>query len=285
MTAADAVPVDTSNVEQLEAWDGDEGAYWAAHADYFDRSAAPYHERLMATAAITETDRVLDIGCGTGQTTRDAARATVRGSALGVDLSSRMLHYGRCRADAEDLRNISFEQLDAQIHAFDKESFDVAISQSAVMFFGDLVAGLRNIARALRPTGRLALSTWQPLTENEWVRAISGALAAGRTLPVPPPNARGPFALSDPDRIREVLTTAGFSDIEIVGTRAGMWFGTDATDAYEFVLGLMAWMLEGVDGSDRARALDGLRATMTAHETTDGVIFGSAAWTTRATRL
>jgi SAM-dependent methyltransferase len=283
VAATNAVHVDSSNEEQRQAWDGDDGAYWADHADYFDRSAIPFHRRLMAAAAITETDRVLDFGCGTGQTTRDAAVAAKRGSALGVDLSSRMLEYARRLAVDEGIENVRFEQADAQIHPFEPGFFDVAISRSGAMFFGDLVAAFTNIGRALRPDGRLVITTWQPLSENEWVQEITDALGVGRELPAPPPDARGPFALSDPDRVRGVLASAGFTDIELDGMRPGMWFGNDGEDAYEFVLGLMGWMLDGLDDAGRSRALDGLRASTTAHETSDGVIYQSAAWTIQAT--
>jgi SAM-dependent methyltransferase len=284
VAAIRAVHVDSSNEEQLQAWDGDEGAYWVDHADYFDRSAIPFHQRLMAAAAISEADRVLDVGCGTGQTTRDAARAAKTGSALGVDLSSRMIDYARRRAVDEDIENVRFEQADAQIYPFEPETFDVAISRSSAMFFGDLVAAFTNIGRALRPNGHLVITTWQPLAENEWVQEITGALAAGRELPAPPPDARGPFALSDPDRVRAVLTSAGFTDIEIDGMRPGMWFGNDRNDAFDFVLGLMGWMLDGLDDAGRSSALYALRETTTAHDTSAGVIYQSAAWTIQATR-
>ncbi len=284
MTATTAGPVvDSSNAGQLRAWDGDEGQYWAEHAEYFDRSVAPYHERLLAVAAIGEGDRVLDVGCGSGQTTRDAARSAPAGSAHGVDLSSRMLDYAARRAIEEDVNNVTFAQVDAQIHPFDPGSYDVAISRTAAMFFGDHAAAFANIGRALRSAGRLVLVTWQPLAGNEWISAISGALAGGRDLPGPPPGA-GPFALSEPDRVRALLTSAGFADVELEGTAAGMWFGNDADDAHRFVLGLMAWMLEGLDDAGRARAIDALHATMAAHETPDGVLFDSAAWITSATR-
>ena len=284
MNDTSAVLVDPANRDQVQAWDGDEGAYWADHADYFDRSVAAYHQRLLAAAAIGRTERVLDIGCGTGQTTRDAARAAPRGSALGVDLSARMLEVARRQAAVEGLANVEFEQADAQIHPFPTEGFEVAISRTGAMFFGDLTAAFTNISRALGPGGRLVLLAWQWLSANEWIREISGALAAGRDLPAPPPDAPGPFALSDPDRVRTVITTAGFTDIDLEGTEAGMWFGTDADDAHGFVLGQTGWMLQGLDDTGRARAVDGLRATMAAHETDDGVVFGSAAWTISATR-
>jgi SAM-dependent methyltransferase len=284
MNSTTIVSVATTNAEQLRAWDGDEGAYWAEHADRFDRAVTPHHHHLLAAAAITGAERVLDIGCGTGLTTRDAARAATDGTAVGVDLSSRMLEHARRRAAAEGLSNASFLHADAQIHPFETASFDLAISQTGASFFGDLDAAFTNIARAVRPGGRLALLTWRTLPENEWIREISGALAAGRDLPTPPPQAPGPFALGDPDRVRTVLGGAGFTDIELGAVDVPMWFGTDAADAHQFLLGLLGWMLEGADETTRVDALEGLRATLQDHTTTDGVTFGSAAWVITATR-
>jgi SAM-dependent methyltransferase len=281
--ATSAVPVDASNAAQLEAWDGDEGTYWAAHAETFDRSAIPHHRRLLRAAAIGDRERVLDIGCGTGRTTLQAARAATRGSALGVDLSSPMLDRARRRAADEGIDNATFEQADAQIHPFERAAFDVAISNTGATFFGHLEAGFTNVGRALRPGGRLAVLTWQSVAQNEWVREFTGALAAGRDLAGPPPDAPSPFALSDPDRVHHMLTEAGFTGIELEGADEAMWFGADAEDAYRFVLGLLGWMLEGLDDDRRARALDALRSTMVAHETGDGVTFDSAVWVIRAT--
>src|SRR5690349_20152229 len=129
-----SIQVDASNEGQLATWDGDEGAYWAEHADRFDRSIAGYHEAFKAAAAITSTDDVLDVGCGTGETTRDAARRAERGSALGVDLSSAMLDVARRRAADEGLTNVRFEHADAQVHPFAPASVDVVISRTAAMF-------------------------------------------------------------------------------------------------------------------------------------------------------
>jgi SAM-dependent methyltransferase len=194
-----------------------------------------------------------------------------------------MLDYASRRAAEEGVTNVTFAQADAQIHAFEPGAYDVAISRTAAMFFGDHVAAFANIGRALRAGGRLVLVTWQPLAGNEWIREISAALAAGRELPAPPPDA-GPFSLSDPTRVRNLLTSAGFHDVELEGTTAGMWFGNDADDAHRFVLGLMGWMLGGLDDDGRVRASDALRAAMAAHETADGVVFESAAWMIEATR-
>lgn len=284
MTTTEHVPVDPSNVEQSRAWDGDEGAYWAAHPDHFERSLEAYGDAFFASAAIAADDRVLDVGCGTGGTTRIAARTASAGSALGVDLSSAMLEIARQRAATECLNNVRFERADAQIHPFSPASFDVAIGRTSAMFFGDRVAALTNIASALRPGGRLVLLTWQGSEGNEWLREFSGALAAGRDLPTPPPDAPGPFSLADPNVIRSVLTTAGYTHIAVDGRREPMRFGADTDDAYRFVLGLMSWMLEGLDDTGKARARDALRATVAAHDSGSGVLYASAAWITTATR-
>src|ERR1041384_4662982 len=173
---------DPTNAEQVAAWDGDEGAYWADHAQHFDRSVARYHAPLFDAAAIGSGERVLDIGCGTGQTTRDAAICATDGSALGVDLSARMIDLARRLAAQQGIANVTFEQADAQIYPFTAESFDVAISRTGTMFFGDPAAAFSNIARAVRPEGRLAMLVWQGPEPNEWIRVLSQALAAGRQL-------------------------------------------------------------------------------------------------------
>ena len=284
MAAAATLRADPSNAGQARAWDGDEGAYWADHASRFDRAVAAYHGALMAACGIARGERVLDIGCGTGQATRDAAGAAGPGSALGVDLCGRMIELARQLAARQDIGNVSFEQADAQIYPFPAGSFDVAISRTGTMFFGDPVAAFANVGRALRPGGRLVMLAWQGPGPNEWVRELSGALAAGRDLPVPPPDAPGPFSLADPGRTRTLLASAGFSDVTIDGLHGPMWFGSDPDDAHRFVLGLLGWMLDGLDATGRKRALGALSATVTAHAGSDGVTFASAAWLIRAVR-
>jgi hypothetical protein len=122
------------------------------------------------------------------------------------------------------------------------------------------------------------------LFAGQAIRELSGALAAGRDLPTPPVGAPGPFALADPDRVRNLLSSAGYSGVELEALHARIWFGSDPDDAHPFVLGLMGWMLEGLDPSGRERALDALRATVNAHSTSDGVTFASGAWLIRARR-
>ncbi|TQS20719.1 class I SAM-dependent methyltransferase [Microbispora hainanensis] len=144
------------NVAQENAWNGEEGRRWTEHHRHLDRMAEPANEHLFAGAGIAESDRVLDIGCGTGQTTRIAARHARRGQVVGIDLSAPMLELARRIAAEESLANITFERGDAQVHPFPSRRFDVAISRAGVMFFDDPVAAFANIRRSLRQQGRLA---------------------------------------------------------------------------------------------------------------------------------
>ena len=227
---------------------------------------------------------MLDIGCGNGQTTHDAARTAGEGSALGVDLSTRMVEHARRLASDAGIANATFAQADAQIHPFTSASFDAAISRTGTMFFGDPKTAFLNIARALRPGGRLVMLVWQGPGPNEWIRELSTALAAGREMAPPPIGAPGPFAQADPDSARDVLTSVGFSDVRVEGSQAPMWFGADPQDAQRFVLGLMGWMLHGLDDAGRNGALDQLQVILTDHHDASGVSFGSATWTISATR-
>ncbi|MCV2487954.1 class I SAM-dependent methyltransferase [Geodermatophilus sp. YIM 151500] len=284
MVITSAVEVHPSNTEQLRAWDGEEGAFWAAHAGYFDRAVARYQPPLLEAAELSPGDRVLDIGCGTGGTARDVARRVPAGSVVGVDLSSAMLDAARRAATREGLTNVLFLQADAQVHRFGAGSFDVAVSRTGCTFFGDPVAAFANIGAALAPAGRLALLVWQAPSRNEWFQQIVGAFLAGRPVPVPPPGSPGPFAFAEPDHVRTVLRAAGFGEIRVRPLTEPEEFGRDVDDAVAFVLGVAGWMLEGLDEDGRAHAVETFRRAAEAHATEDGVVFGSATWLITARR-
>nr|WP_042186324.1 class I SAM-dependent methyltransferase [Kibdelosporangium sp. MJ126-NF4]CEL17206.1 Methyltransferase [Kibdelosporangium sp. MJ126-NF4]CTQ91564.1 Methyltransferase [Kibdelosporangium sp. MJ126-NF4] len=264
--------MDETNVEQRKAWNGPEGDFWVERADRLDAGIANYMEPFLAAAAIQPGDSVLDIGCGTGTTTR--AAATRGGEVLGVDLSGQMIALARQRsAGIEGLR---FEVADAQVHDFPEAHFDVAISRNGAMFFEDPVEALGNIRRALKPGGRLVLLAWQPMDANVWISTFRTILAAGRDLPKPPPDGVHAFSLSDPERVRILLGKAGFTDVRQTGLTRPMYFGDDPDDAAEFISSQFRKLMD--EATSRDEIVAALKADMADHVTERGVEYDSASW-------
>lgn len=273
-----------ANTDMAALWDGPDGDDWARDWDRFDRSMALQHACLMSAAAVQPNERVLDIGCGNGQVAR--AAAAQGGSVLGVDLSSSMLDKARALAGTEGLTNIEFLQADAQVHPFAEGSFDLAVSRFGVMFFADRAAAFANIARALRPGGRLVMLAWQGIGGNPWIQAVLGALAMGREFPPPPPGAPGPLGLSDERTVVEILTSAGFQQAQAEPFAAPMYFGDDTDDAFSWLSsgGMVRGLTQDLSEDDTATALSNLRAALATREAPDGVRFDTSAWLFTATR-
>jgi SAM-dependent methyltransferase len=272
------------NQAQAEAWDGDEGALWARHHRFFEESTRGHQARLLEAASIAAPERVLDVGCGAGGVTLAAARAAYDGHALGIDLSSRMLDVAREQARALGLSNASFLHGDAQVHDFGSGSFDVLVSCTGAMFFADQVAAFTNLARALTPGGRIALVSWQEPGRNEWFSTFVDAMTLGRPPAPPPPDAPSPFGHADPARVERILTAAGLVDVHLSPLEEPMYFGATADEGVEVLNRLMGWMLSDLGPEQRTEALHRLRSSLEAHQTADGVEYGSAAWLITARR-
>ncbi|MDZ4310729.1 MAG: class I SAM-dependent methyltransferase [Cypionkella sp.] len=245
----------------------------ADFADFYDAELALYNAQFRTAAAVERSDRVLDIGCGAGQTTRDAARAASTGHAHGVDVSATMLAIARRRSDEEGLANSTFEEADAQTCPFAPAKFDLCISRFGIMLFCDPPAAFANIAQALRPGGRFAFLVWQGLDRNEWATAIQGAVdpesigAAGKA-----------FSLGEVLRTSELLEAAGFKAIAFSEINEPVFYGPDVETAlatiqtFENVAQALA--RPGASADIQAR----LRQMLEAHKTHHGIQFDSRAW-------
>lgn len=200
-----------ANIEQAKAWDGSEGDYWTEHAERYEQTTRLHRDRLLRAELLSPEDDVLDVGCGTGALTRSAAQRAAAGSALGIDLSSRMIEHARELTALAGITNARYEQADAEVHALAPSSVDVILSSFGAMFFGDPVAAFANLATALRPGGRMGLLSWararaQRVDLCDPRRACRRSFAARpparRTGPVRACRRRSDPCVSGPRRVR-----------------------------------------------------------------------------------
>lgn len=251
-------------------------------ADFYDAELSRHNRHLRAAADVRPLDRVLDIGCGAGQTTREAALAATNGEAFGVDTSAEMLAIARQRCLEAGLRNVSFELGDAQSHDLPSAGFDLCISRFGVMFFADPSAAFANIARAMRPGGRLAWMVWQDQEHNKWSGTIRHALAPGSAISE---KAGKAFSLGDPAIATKLLGIAGFTSIDFIEVHEPVFYGTDVANALDALAGL--YMVKDAltqTGEAPDQPLRRLRALLEAHMTPEGVLFDSRAWIITADR-
>jgi SAM-dependent methyltransferase len=193
------------NAAQATYWTETVGPAWVAMQDGLDAQLRSLGEAAMAVLAPQQGERLLDVGCGCGDSSLALARQVGRGGAVtGADISAPMLGVAKARAEAAGLVWARFALADAQVADF--EPADGAYSRFGVMFFADPAAALANIRRALTPGGRLAFVCWRALALNPWMSAPGAAVTS--LLP-------GPFAFADRDRLHGFLKTAGFAEIAI----------------------------------------------------------------------
>ncbi|HEX5298434.1 MAG TPA: methyltransferase domain-containing protein [Streptosporangiaceae bacterium] len=242
-----------------------------------------HNEVLRRAYGVQPREHVLDIGCGSGQTTREVARMASAGSALGVDISGPAIERARELAGAQGVRNVSFEQADAQVHRFPRERFDLAVSRFGTMFFADPVAAFTNIGRALRPGGRLVMMVWRASDLNEWHVAIRRCLSGPGSVASAGPD---PFSLADPSAVSGILSAAGFADVSFADVREPMYFGPDVATALDWIRGFACTReaLDRLDPDGADRALGRLRVMLAEHNGDRGVRFGSRAWIVTAHR-
>jgi SAM-dependent methyltransferase len=248
----------------------------------YDAELRRHNAVLRRAAGVRAGDRVLDVGCGAGQTTREAARAAGDGVALGVDVSAAAIARARALAEAEGVGNAVFEVADAGTHGFAPASFDLAISRFGTMFFGDPGRAFANVGRALRPGGRLVMLVWQAAERNEWDVVISGSLAGPGQAPV----GLDPFSLADPPTVTAILGAAGFAEVGFADVHEPVHYGADVDAALDWIRGFTCTRqaLQRLDPAGASAALERLRAELAARLTGDGIWFDARAWLVTARR-
>ena len=274
----------TERPTQREYWNSPVGDEWVRHADAIDGMMAGLTHASFDALKLQPGERVLDIGCGGGATTLKAADLVgASGRAVGVDISQQLLGLARQRAEGRS--NVAFVEADAGAGAIPGAPFDAMFSRFGVMFFEEPVAAFANIRGAMARSGRLVFACWRPFAENLWTAQPLAALTPMLKEPLKPadPNLPGPFALSDPDKIKRILDAAGWRDVSIARWDGDIAIGANATEAAAFLLkiGPCARAISEQE-LDPAEAKRLLLEFLRPHEGPHGVARPAACWIVRA---
>jgi SAM-dependent methyltransferase len=268
------------NDAQIDYWNTTAGETWARHQQQLDRQLEALGLEAMRVLAPAAGERILDIGCGCGETTLQlAARVGAAGAVVGVDISEPMLEVARRRPAPDAAARPEFRELDAQTDDLGAAAFDGVFSRFGVMFFADPTAAFANIRAALKPGGRLAFVCWRAFQDNPWMREPMAA-AAPLLPPLPPvdPTAPGPFAFAEDGRVRAILGDAGFGGIAIDSFDVSIG-GSSVEETVNLTLrvGPLGRVLREMP--EMADAVVGaVRAAIQPYETANGVLMPAAVW-------
>ena len=264
------------NADQIEYWNGPNGAKWVRHQQRMDNQLHPFSEHIVARARPAAGEVVLDVGCGCGGTALDLARNGAK--VVGVDISRPMLEHARGRVTDEP---VEFVEADAAFHDFGDAVFDMVFSRFGVMFFRDADAAFANIGRMTKPGGRVTLGCWRALSENPWM--LKPVIVAKDFIELPPrpgPEEPGPMSFSDPERVKRVLSAGGFTDIELEPVDRLLHLGDDPDDALNTALeiGPVGGAAREAGPEAVERMKPALREMLAGHHTDEGVKLSGAIW-------
>jgi SAM-dependent methyltransferase len=287
MTAASVAP---ENVEATEAWNGPLFDVWKSFQAVVVSNAKAHGDAALVDHHPEPGDRVLDIGCGLGDTTTQLGRLVgPTGRAHGVDVAERMVAGAREDAEEAGVENVGFEVLDVQAATF-AETYDYAFARFGTMFFANPVVALRNVRGALRPGGRLNMVVWRRKLDNDWVHRAEQIVEQFLDRPDDydqPTCGPGPFSMANADTVTDVLGHAGYEDVRLKRQDLEIRVGENLEHAVELVMSLgpagevlRLWgdRVEEIKPKVQAALLDGMADMARA----DGVYADSSTWAVRA---
>jgi len=271
--------------DQQAYWNGRAGERWVNYQEQLDRVFEGIAKAVLSKAGIGIGDRAIDIGCGCGGTLIELARfAGPTGHVTALDISAPMLDRARQRVAAlTDAAPVDFLLADAATQAFPPATMDHLFSRFGVMFFDDPIAAFANLRKALRPGGRLTFACWRAARDNPW--AMVPLQAAYKHIPkMDPvdPEAPGPYAFADADRVRRILEGAGFAAIDLtsldlpldLAAGGGLDVGADLAQN----IGPVSRALRGVDAAMLALVQGSIREALAPLVDGRTVRLGSAVW-------
>ena len=270
------------NAQQAKYWNDVAGPKWVALAEAINGQIQPIGHAAMERARIERGQRVLDVGCGCGQTSLELAqRVGEQGHVDGLDLSEPMLAEARVRG--AELKNLQFTAADVQVHGLEEAAYDRIFSRFGVMFFDDPEAAFANLRGALAPGGQLTFVCWQEIGSNPWM-AVPGAAVAS-LVEMPPrtdPHSPGPFAFADAERTRGILKGAGFEQVEFESLEVPLTIGRGMTDAqlveFSLQMGPAGAAMREADEALRIRLRAAVAEAIEPYKGAEGLVMGSAVW-------
>lgn len=277
------------NAAQIAEWNGELGRRWAESRAELERVVAPFGRAALERAALRGGEGVVDIGCGSGETTFEIARRVgARGRVLGVDVSRPLLAVALDRARRENCGHVEFREADAAQADLPPQT-DVLFSRFGVMFFADPVAAFAHLRGALRAGGRLVFVCWRAPHDNPWamVPLAAARQAVGIVPPPPEPNAPGPFAFVDGTRVRTILESAGLREVAVDRCDAAVTIGTTPRAAAESCLrvGPVARYVREHAPARAGEIVDAIAAALAPLAAADGrVELEGSAWLVSATK-
>lgn len=275
------------NAEATEAWSGPLFEIFLKYRDLTTGGLGAHGEVAMQANPPRPGERVLDIGCGFGDTTlRLAELVGPEGSALGVDVSDPFIETAGKEAEEAGADNVSYLLADVQTLELPQE-FDYAFSRMGIMFFANPVAALRNIRAALAPGGRFTAVVWRRKLDNEWVHRAEQIVEEYLEHPEEtdePTCGPGPFSMADADTVTEQLKIAGFEEIALQRCDLPMKVGKDLDQAVEFGMALgpageILRLWEDRADEVRPKIAAKIRAAIAEFEQPDGVYAPASTWT------
>lgn len=250
-----------------------------------------HSEAVFPSLPVRPGDRVLDVGCGFGDTAIKLAELVgPEGEVVGIDCCDAFLDYARKDIEARGLTNIRLMRGDAEV-ALPADNFDFVFARFGTMFFANPVAGLRNMRKALRPGGRMVHIVWRRRTDNPWLSMAKDVVI--QFLPEPGADAQtcgpGPFSMSDEETVTAMMKAAGYEGIEFRRVDAPVLVGRDIKDAIDFQLAIgpagEVFREAGAEAEDKRRVIEAALAKAIKQQTlaADGIVMDSSSWVISAT--
>jgi len=270
------------NADQIAYWNGPGGQRWADRQAVQDIVLKPVLDVLLDRAAPQAGEHVLDVGCGSGASTKAlASKVGPSGRVLGIDVSGPMLE--RARQSTPKDAPVDYALADATIYPFDPASVDLLASRFGVMFFAEPAVSFANLRKALKPSGRLAFACWQEPRANPFFMApLQAVYKHVPKLPQLGPEDPGPFSFASEARVKRILGEAGFSGIVMepcaLELDIAVGRGIDAAIQGALEIGPASRALDGHPDDVRAAAVASMRDALSQYAKGDSVSLPAAIW-------